>query len=70
MGYEKKSRVRFETGLTLADVEREVILQTLERNNNNRTQTAKVLGIGIRTLQRRLHAYGLGEKNWLKSKKS
>lgn len=51
-------RFEFDSDLTLADIEREVILQTLHRNNENRTQTAKVLGIGIRTLQRKLSEYG------------
>ncbi len=45
--------------MTLADIERLVILETLRRRNNNRTHSAKALGIGIRTLQRKLKEYGI-----------
>lgn len=38
----------------LEDVEREHILQVLERLNYNRTRTAKALKIGLKTLQRKL----------------
>jgi transcriptional regulator with PAS, ATPase and Fis domain len=41
-------------GFTLEDVERAVVCQTLERYNGNRTRAAKVLGISVRTLERRL----------------
>lgn len=47
-----------DSGLSLAEVERIVILETLRLQNNNRTQAARVLGIGIRTLQRKLKIYG------------
>jgi DNA-binding NtrC family response regulator len=40
--------------MALRDIERSVILATLKCQRFNRTKTAKVLGIGIRTLQRRL----------------
>ena len=50
--------VTFEFGMTLADVERAVIMETLKRQNFNRTRAARVLGIGIRTLQRKLKQYG------------
>jgi DNA-binding NtrC family response regulator len=44
-------------GMSLRDVERAFILQTLRSQNYNRTHTARVLGIGIRTLQRKLKEY-------------
>jgi DNA-binding NtrC family response regulator len=43
--------------MTLADIEKAVILETLKRQNFNRTRAARVLGIGIRTLQRKLKQY-------------
>lgn len=49
--------VALEPGMTLADFERLVILQTLKRHSQNRTHTAKALGIGIRTLQRKIKQY-------------
>ena len=42
---------------SLEDIEREVILQTLSRNNGHRQRTAKQLEIGVRTL-------GLKLKKW------
>lgn len=44
-------------GMTLADVERHVILSTLNKLNGNRTQTSEKLGISIRTLRNRLREY-------------
>ncbi len=49
--------VVFKQGLSLADVERIVILETLKNQNYNRTRAARVLGIGIRTLQRKIKEY-------------
>ncbi|NRA45671.1 MAG: hypothetical protein HRU09_12010 [Oligoflexales bacterium] len=51
------SAVIFNQGMSLRDIEKSVILETLKCQNFNRTRTAKVLGIGIRTLQRKLKQY-------------
>ena len=49
-------------GLTVREVERQLILATLERTGNNRTQAARLLGISIRTLRNKLAEYrGRGE---------
>jgi DNA-binding NtrC family response regulator len=45
------------TGLTVRAMERRLILETLARTRNNRTQAAKVLGISIRTLRNKLAEY-------------
>ncbi|MCB9852672.1 MAG: response regulator [Phycisphaerales bacterium] len=42
---------------TMTEVERQTILEALERNEGNRTMTAKELGISIRTLYYRLAEY-------------
>jgi len=47
------------TGLTLRDVEKELIRNTLEKTGGNRDQAAKILGIGERTLYRKINEYGL-----------
>ena len=44
-------------GRTVADVERELILQTLKHCSGNRTHAANILGISIRTLRNKLHGY-------------
>ena len=49
----------------LAEVERQVILATLERHEGHRARTAAALGIGVRTLSGKLRSYGVapGEKH-------
>ena len=51
--------VRITTGSTLADIEREVVRATLAQQNGNKTRAAEVLGIGRKTLHRKLQEYGL-----------
>jgi DNA-binding NtrC family response regulator len=43
----------------LDDLEREAVEQALERHGGNRTHAARSLGISVRTLQRRLKAWGI-----------
>ncbi len=52
-------------GMTLEQVEKEAIIQTLEETGGNRTQTAQILGISRKTLQNKLKEYGLEEKEFL-----
>ncbi|MDX1388072.1 MAG: sigma-54 dependent transcriptional regulator [Acidobacteriota bacterium] len=55
-----------ETGLTMDEIERRAILGALEKTGGNRTQAAEMLGIGLRTLQRKLKDYrvaGKGEES-------
>jgi two-component system response regulator HydG len=46
-------------GMTMADVERRHIMNTLRMFGGNREKSAKALGIGARTLYRKLRDYGL-----------
>jgi two-component system response regulator HydG len=48
------------TGLSMEQVEREHIRRTLEMTQGNREQASKILGIGERTLYRKLKEFGLG----------
>ncbi len=43
---------------TMDEIEKEAILRTLEETGWNRTRAAEILGIGLRTLQRKLREYG------------
>jgi len=44
-------------GMTVHEVERTLIIETLKANDDNRTQAAKSLGISIRTLRNKLNEY-------------
>ncbi|HKJ04071.1 MAG TPA: sigma-54 dependent transcriptional regulator [Geopsychrobacteraceae bacterium] len=46
-------------GITIKDMEKELILSTLRQTDNNRTQAAKILGVTRQTLQNKLKDYGL-----------
>src|SRR5208282_3803908 len=45
-------------GRTVAEVERDLILDTLDHCLGNRTHAANILGISIRTLRNKLREYG------------
>jgi two-component system, response regulator FlrC len=44
-------------GRTVAEVERDLILDTLDHCLGNRTHAARILGISIRTLRNKLSEY-------------
>ncbi len=46
-------------GIPLEQIEKEAIAKTLKMTNGNREQAAKLLGIGERTLYRKIKEYGL-----------
>ncbi|WP_434042164.1 MULTISPECIES: sigma-54-dependent transcriptional regulator [Sorangium] len=49
-------------GATMAEIERYAILSTLEATNGSTTRAAELLDISIRTIQYRLHEYGMSAK--------
>lgn len=53
-----ESAARSFVGQTVAEVERDLILNTLDHCLGNRTHAAKILGISIRTLRNKLNLYG------------
>ncbi len=52
--------IRLPAGLSMAEIERRVIEATLARTGGDRKAAARILGIGLRTLQRRLVGYRQG----------
>ena len=50
-------RIPVEAGVSVREMERELISRTLEEVGGNRTKAAKMLGISIRTLRNKLNEY-------------
>jgi two-component system, NtrC family, response regulator HydG len=55
---EQADALRIPRGTPLPEAEKLIILDTLERTNGNKTAAARILGIGLRTLYRKLDEYG------------
>ncbi len=53
------SRVDLTPGRSLKEIEKDMILRTLDETGGNRTHAAKLLGISRRTLQLKLKEYGI-----------
>jgi DNA-binding NtrC family response regulator len=53
------ARTTITPGTTIGEMERELIRATLEQAGGNRTHSAHLLGIGVRTLQRKIRLFGL-----------
>jgi DNA-binding NtrC family response regulator len=53
------ARTTITPGTTIGEMERELIRATLEHEGGNRTNSAHMLGIGVRTLQRKIRLFGL-----------
>jgi two-component system response regulator HydG len=51
--------ISFPVGISLAEVEKALILKTLEDTGGNRSRAAEILGINRRTLQIKLKEYGV-----------
>jgi DNA-binding NtrC family response regulator len=58
-GVDTRSAGESGQALTMEEIERRAILDALEKTGGNRTQAAEMLGIGLRTLQRKLKEYRL-----------
>ena len=49
----------FPVGLTMKQIEEQAIRQTLAATGGNRKEAARILGIGLRTLHRKIEQYGI-----------
>ncbi len=57
----EEARQGIRSGMTIREMERELIIKTLEDNEGNRTRTSRILGITRRTLQLKLKEYGIDQ---------
>jgi DNA-binding NtrC family response regulator len=56
---EEKGEIVYRPGMTMAEVEKAAIAAALTQFRGNRRKAAEVLGIGERTLYRKIKAYNL-----------
>jgi two-component system, NtrC family, response regulator HydG len=57
--YTAHVREGLQPGITIREMEKELIIKTLEDNEGNRTRSARILGITRRTLQHKLKEYSI-----------
>jgi DNA-binding NtrC family response regulator len=55
--------VGMQVGMTVAEMEKQLIFKTLDYTSNNRTRAADILGISIRTLRNKLNEYKTDQEN-------
>ncbi len=58
----KPSEIGLSAGVTMREMERQLICRTLEDMGGNRTQAARCLGISLRTLRNKLNEFGLQDR--------
>jgi DNA-binding NtrC family response regulator len=51
--------IRLRVGMTVADAERELIRATLAELQGNKAKASRMLGLGRKTLYRKLEEYGI-----------
>lgn len=54
-----ESQAIIKPGMTMAEIEKEAIRRTLQHTGGNRTRTSEILGVSIRTLQRKIKEFDL-----------
>lgn len=54
--------MNWQPGVTLAQVEKQVILEAFRYCGQNKTRTAQMLDIAVRTLDNKLEQYGTGKE--------
>ena len=57
--YTGQESISIPMGISLEDAEKIIIMQNLSANKGNKSKTADILGIGRKTLHRKLNEYGL-----------
>jgi len=58
----KSAEMGLSAGVTMREMERQLISRTLEDVGGNRTRAAKSLGISLRTLRNKLNEFGLQDR--------
>jgi transcriptional regulator with PAS, ATPase and Fis domain len=56
-GAESSTKIFLPLGITAAEVERELILKTLEKTGHNKAEAARQLGLDVKTIRNKLKVY-------------
>ena len=56
-GTESSAKIVLRIGITAAEVERELILKTLEKTGQNKAEAARQLGLDVKTIRNKLKSY-------------
>jgi DNA-binding NtrC family response regulator len=56
----RRRLARWLVGWPLRDVERDLVLETLANTRGNRTASARLLGVSVRTLRNKITEYSAG----------
>lgn len=59
---ESANQITLPLGVTLQELEKRLIIETLQIQHNNRTKTAEMLGISLRTLRNKLNEYKISQR--------
>jgi len=68
-GADEEGYIKIKLGSNMAESEKTIIRSTLNYARGNKSRTAEILGIGRKTLHRKIHDYGL-EQEFLKKEAS
>ncbi|MGI6680616.1 MAG: sigma-54-dependent transcriptional regulator [Bdellovibrionota bacterium] len=58
---DSRSRLLIKSGMTVSEMEKVLILETLKSTENNKTKAADMLGISVRTLRNKLNEYNMSD---------
>jgi two-component system, NtrC family, response regulator HydG len=56
---QQAAQITISKGATVAETERELILRTLEETGNNKAETARRLGLDVKTIRNKLKSYNV-----------
>ncbi len=60
---DRETQMTFRVGMTLAQVEKELIIRTLSHTGENRSRASEILGISRRALYNKIARYGIPQKS-------
>jgi DNA-binding NtrC family response regulator len=59
---DNSAQLSLDVGITLAEAEKQLIMSTLVMSGGNKTKAAEILGIGRKTLHRKLQEYQIDQE--------